>query len=119
MPAAEFTVQDGKRTIQFTGHLLATASSAMPGKTRWVEFMAFRTQGGMYILYGIGRSKRENEVDRHWVRQAEEPSGLIEALYMMGDEGQRYLPRTAQSLLEDASELDPALARAYRCERIA
>lgn len=115
----QFTVQDGRRQVQFEGRRLASASSEASGKRRWVEFTLYRTAGGMYVLHGIGRSVVSGEVDRHWVRQAEEPAGVMESLYMMGDEGQKYLPRTAQDLLEDAATVDPAVHKAYFVERIA
>lgn len=114
-----FTVQDGDRAIVFDGVCLSRASSEGRGKDRWIELALYRTAGGTYVTHGIGRSVVDGERDRSWVQRNEDAAGVVDALYMVGDEGQQYLTHVAKRLLGSASEVDVAIDRAYRYERIA
>jgi hypothetical protein len=53
-----YEVKDGsKRLLQFEGSHLAFASSYRPGRSRWVEFTLYRTDGGQYVLSRVGMTK--------------------------------------------------------------
>lgn len=57
------------------------------------------------------------ETYRHWTMVSDDADALVDALYMPDrDNGTRYLTRVAERLLEDASEVDPAIDQAYRVE---
>ena len=51
-----YVVHDGEREINFDGDLLGSASSFSVGKPRWFEVRIFRSQGGKWIVNGVGRS---------------------------------------------------------------
>lgn len=54
--AAEFSIRDGVRTLQFSGSKLAESSSRDVIKPRWVEFELYKTPKGQYVLARIGVS---------------------------------------------------------------
>lgn len=56
------------------------------------------------------------ETYRHWTLVTDEPDAVLDALYKEDRNGARYLTRVAESLLEDASAVDPALDQVYRVE---
>lgn len=51
-----YEVQDGARTLQFSGRLLARSSSRKSDSVRWIEFELYVTESGSYILSRIGVS---------------------------------------------------------------
>jgi hypothetical protein len=51
-----YSVKDGVRTLKFDGDLLASSSSRVGNRPRWVEFRLFRTKGGTYVLSRTGMS---------------------------------------------------------------
>lgn len=55
---------------------------------------------------------------RYWAQVSEEPSAVLDALYKYDNGGARYLTNVAQRLLEEASNNDLKLAKAYRFEII-
>lgn len=112
-------VQDGARTITFEGELLAEVNSRTDERVRWIELRLFRTVAGTYVLAGCGRTVVTGEVDRPWVQLAEEPEGIIDRLYMLSDEGARYMPHTSRRLLEVAAKRDSEIHSAYWREHIA
>lgn len=113
------SVDDGTRVVTFEGEELANVTSQSEEKARWIELRLFRTVGGTYVLAGCGRSTVKGEVDRNWVQLAEEPAGVIDRLYMISDEGARYMPHTSRRLLEDACDVDEEIRRAWMEEHIA
>ena len=50
-------LNDDKRSIKFSGSLLGEASSKTDTSLRWVEFKLYKTKGGQYILWRIGKSR--------------------------------------------------------------
>ena len=51
-----YSVRDGVRTLEFDGVKLASSSSRLPNKPRWVEFEIYRTPRGQYVVSRIGYS---------------------------------------------------------------
>lgn len=51
-----YSVRDGNRFLKFDGKQLASSTSRSNGRTRWVEFQLYKTNGGQYILSRIGVS---------------------------------------------------------------
>ena len=58
------------------------------------------------------------EQPRYFALVSEQPDAVIDALYKEDASGARYLKRVAQRLIEDASEFDTRLDRAYKVEFI-
>lgn len=56
---------------------------------------------------------------RYWAQVMKKPSAVVEALMKFDDQGARYLTLVAQRLLNEASEVDPQIAAAYRVEVVA
>lgn len=48
--------QDGRRTLEFDGILLAQSTSWRPQSPRWVEFKIYHTTAGMYVVSRTGAS---------------------------------------------------------------
>src|SRR4051794_28044646 len=85
--------EDG-REIRFRGELIGGATSHRPGKERWIEMSVHRTEGGNFIVSGVGRTTIPGEVERFWAHVCEEPEGVVEALHLYDRDGVRYLTRT-------------------------
>lgn len=49
-------VQDGARTLKFSGKLLGKSSSWRRGSQRWIEFELYKTENGSYVLSRVGVS---------------------------------------------------------------
>lgn len=49
-------VQDGSRTLKFSGSLLGKSSSWRRGSQRWIEFELYKTENGSYVLSRVGVS---------------------------------------------------------------
>lgn len=113
-----FTVYDGERQLQFAGALLGHASSARGGKSRWIEISLHKTNGGKYIISGVGRTTVKGETDRRWAHVSDTPQGAIECLHLFDSDGVRYLTRTAKLALADACAQDERLRDAYMFEVI-
>jgi len=54
--ASKYVVQGKQGKIEFTGTLIALASSEGPSSQRWTEIEVFRTQAGKYVVHVIGVS---------------------------------------------------------------
>jgi len=65
--------RDNERDLQFTGVLIASASSSAnnasssySGSTgRWTELFLYKTKGGKFVCKSVGRTQWEGEHDRH------------------------------------------------------
>lgn len=112
------SVNDGDREIRFEGELLGASSSHRPGKPRWIEISIFKTNGGKYIVAGIGRTTLDGEDERNWAHVSETPRGCLESLHLYDSDGVRYLTRTAKVALAAACSLDEQLRDAYMVEVI-
>ena len=55
---------------------------------------------------------------RYWAQVSEEAVPVLESLFKYDDGGARYLTKVAERLLDDASEVDAAIAKIYRTEVI-
>lgn len=115
----EITIyRDGTLPLRFEGEELATASSEAPGKPRWFVVTIYRTVNdepgaARYVVHGVGVSDVEGEEDRHWAVACANADEVIEALRRDGADGVRFLPRTSQYALEEATQLDDGLRGAY------
>lgn len=109
----QFQVKDGDRELQFSGVCLGRATSWRPGKTRWSEIAIYKTDVGMYLVVGIGRSTELNESDRHWASRFSDPDQVVQRLYLSGEGGIRRLPHTNREALLQACQVDRALSEAY------
>ncbi len=58
------------------------------------------------------------EMARYWATISESPTGVVDALYKYNESGARYLTNVAEQLLEEAAEVDEAMAKAYRVENV-
>lgn len=58
------------------------------------------------------------EQPRYFALVAEDPEGVLDALYKYDQAGARYLTNVAQRLLEDALDQDARLEKAYSTETI-
>lgn len=117
MSTQDYTLPNGPRVVSFSGTKLAEASSHQEGKPRWFEVTLYLTDGGTYVVAGAGRTTVAGERDREWATVCDDAAGVVKRL-MMHDEssGQRYLPRTSQQLLVDASRVDDGIRSAYTVE---
>lgn len=113
-----YTVPDRDREIQFDGEVLGRVSSRTELKQRWIELALYRTDAGSYVLAGVGRSTVPGEHDRKWAEIADEPSGVIEFLYLTNDHSQRFLPNTARRLLSQAAKADERIRLAYTTQHV-
>ena len=107
--------RDGDKPLTFSGEEIGVASS-YSGQPRWFEVEIYRTESGKYVVHGVGMSDVEHESDWHWAVICESGEEVVEALYRENKDGLRYLPRTSQEALGEASERDPVVAAAYRQE---
>lgn len=113
-----YSVHDGEREYQFEGVVLGESSSHRSGKDRWIEISIFKTNGGKYIVAGVGKTTVTGETERHWAHVADQPEGCIESLHLYDGDGVRYLTRTAKVALATAITLDDRLRAAYLVETI-
>lgn len=104
-------VRDGDRVLEFDGHVVAQSSSRTDGRPRWIEFTLYETSGGKYVLHRVGRTVVTGEVDRHFARVCETSQGVVETLYMVDNDGVRFLTPPAMQLLTAAGRHDPAFLR--------
>jgi hypothetical protein len=58
------------------------------------------------------------EVPRYWAQVCDTPDAVVDSLHRYDESGSRYLTGVARRLLEEASELDPAIDEAYHTELI-
>lgn len=105
-------LRDGDKPLKFTGEIVGFASS-WAGRPRWFEVEIYRTDSGKFVVHGAGMSDIENEADWHWAVICSSGEEVVEALYRTNKEGMRYLPRTSQDALAEASERVPQIADAY------
>ena len=56
--------RDGEPDLRFVGTLLASAAPDFRGQDRWREYRVYRTAGGAYVFSRVGRSVREDELDK-------------------------------------------------------
>jgi len=58
------------------------------------------------------------EMPRYWAQRSDTAEAVVDSLYKFDEAGARYLTTVAERLLEEASEVDPAIEAAYRVETI-
>ncbi len=58
------------------------------------------------------------ETHRYWSLVTSDPAAVLDALYQNDKNNSRYLTRVAETLLEKASAVDPAIDQVYRVEYI-
>jgi len=75
-----FQVNDGDRTLQFEGELLAHATSRRDDSERWVEFDLYRTKGGSYVVARTGRSRLFHAKDCKVVRKRKHQPAQVATL---------------------------------------
>jgi len=109
----DHAIKDGDRELQFVGQLLGESSSFRPGKTRWAEIKIYVTEGGNYIVSGIGRSINPGEHDKCWAQICSEPEAVIERLHLIDGDGAKYMPYSSRQALEQSRLTDERLSRAY------
>lgn len=97
--------RDNDRDLGFRGELLGEASSFEPGRDRWFELRIYRTETGVYVVEGVGRSVREGDYDKCWALMSTTPSEMIESLYRERN-GERFLPHTTRDALDEAAAND-------------
>jgi hypothetical protein len=107
------TVWNREQEIRFEGELLASGSSWREGKDRWYEVELWSTIDGRYVIHKIGVSDVPDEDDRHSAIVADQPEGVVAALYSRRGSGDYHLPLTAKLALEEAAKKDEALKHAY------
>ena len=129
----QYTVKDHDRAFSFRGVLLGHASSESPFKKRWTEMSIYRTDGGTYIISGVGQTcvkkgdpipdedgiADEDETPRAWAHVCESAAGAIQRLYLYDNDNVRYMTRIAKLALEEAISKDDALRDAYLVEEVA
>jgi hypothetical protein len=115
----EYEVYDRERKLIFTGELLAQSSSFRPGKKRWIELRLVKTDAGSYVISGEGPSLYDGEITRYWAHNCARAEGVVEQLHLLDENDTRYMTRTSRDLLQEAAEVDPAIAAAFAAERIA
>lgn len=106
-------VWNREQEIRFEGELLASGSSQRAGKERWYEIELWATVDGRYVIHKIGVSDVPGEDDRHSAIVADQPEGVVSALYSRRESGDYHLPLTAKLALEEAAKRDPLLREAY------
>jgi hypothetical protein len=109
----EFVVEARDRKIQFVGEVIGSATTHAPSKERWAEVQIFRTEGGSYVVAGVGRSTISGETDRRWAHSSGTPDGVIEALYLYDDDDVRYLPHVNKRALQQAAKNDRPISEAF------
>jgi hypothetical protein len=73
----------GDLPLAFEGECLAKATSKRtegPGQNRWHDLTLYRTAGARYVLCVCYRSQWRDEDDLQWVRSADTPAGVRDAL---------------------------------------
>lgn len=108
-------LRDGDKPLRFEGEVIGFASS-YGGKPRWFEVEIYRTSTGKFVVHGAGMSDMEGEDDWHWAMVCSSGEEVVEALYRKNREGLRYLPRTSQDALAEASECESMIGDAYMTE---
>lgn len=118
---AAWQVQDGERTITFDGILIGSATSDDGHRDHWADIAIYRTQAGSYVVHIIGRTRLAHigQVDRHKAQVSTAPEGAVESLYLIDDDGVRYMTNVAKRAAEEAAENDPDFATAYLVEHVA
>ena len=112
----------GDVDLAFDGECLIDVSSRKPGQDYWTEIRIYRTDSGKYVSEHVGCSAL-GERDRRNVQVVDDPAQLREALKRRkkapGETVAKpaYLTDFALSVLEDAADIDPAIAAALE-ERI-
>ena len=107
-------INDGSRTLQFSGALLGKSSSKRSDSTRWIEFELYRTDNGSYILSRVGVSIMYHTAACTLARRY----AVLEALYQYDSNGAKYLTNVAKKLLEEAAVLDQKIEKMYKVEII-
>ena len=114
----DYTVQDRKRLIEFSGTLVGFASSSDGNKRRWIDIGIYITEGGKYIVSGVGRTDVDNESDRPWAHVCATARGVIDVLTMTDDSGTEYLTNTARQAIDQCSQGDLDMRDAYYTETV-
>ncbi len=72
--------RSGLKHLRFSGERLAVVSSREAESVRWTELAPYRTTSGAYVLSQIGRTLRDDEIDRHAVFICDTPVAVLKAL---------------------------------------
>lgn len=99
--------------MEFDGEQLASASSKVDDRPRWMEVNIYSVEEGKrYIVQKIGRSDFPNERDYYSAHVADDASALIAALHSKR-RGISFMPIVAEDAIRDAMERDPAIKDAW------
>ncbi len=99
--------RSGLKHLRFQGEQLACMSSRDDDSVRWTELALYRTTTGAYVLSQIGRTLRDDEVDRHGAFVCETPAAVLKALERPPH---GTLTNLAKDLLEEAGTIEPVFA---------
>ena len=104
--------------LVFDGVRLAARSSrTSPDQTEWTEVRLYRTDSGRYVGEPIGRSTDPAEKDMLTVRIVDDVKDVAGTLERGRPDTRLYLTDMALDVLDEAAEVDPAIAEAA-AERI-
>jgi len=121
-----FEVQDGSRTLQFSGKLLGSSSSWRKDSMRWIEFKLYRTENGKYILSRIGVSLVFHDstcplVKRYGLTEAGPAELKIDALpcedCLPGMDLPIVFPEKDRTWAQVSDEPDPVLDALYKYDQ--
>lgn len=116
---AEHQARTGDRVLEFTGHLLAEATSWTPGRRRWTDIRMYKTVEGRYVIEIVGCTELQAEEWRYATQVSDTAEGAVECLHKYDEDGVRYLTKLADKVAHDAAEADPEFAAAFLTERVA
>jgi hypothetical protein len=95
-----FMLEDaGGRRVVFDGEQLARATSKRPGKDRWIELDLFKTNLGVYVLLGVGKTTIKDENEWRWTYSSKDPMSILTKLHRQDRAGGTYLTNVAHRLL--------------------
>ena len=113
-----YSIRDRERLIEFSGTMLGSASSDTGNKVRWIEISIYMTEGGKYIVSGVGKTSVEYETDRPWAHVCTTAKGVIKVLTMSDKSGTEYLTNTARDAIDQCCMVDSDMRDAYYTETI-
>lgn len=53
----EYRIRDKRRSVKVHGEKIASSSSFVQGKSRWITFDLYRSDSGAYVVHRVGKSK--------------------------------------------------------------
>jgi hypothetical protein len=95
--------RNGLPSLSFAGERIADVSSHShegPRQNRWTEICLYRTQGGKFVAWIVGRTCWQGESDRYEAHVCDTEADLIEALKQEDNDG--YLSDLAKEALDEA-----------------